>query len=356
MQTTYSIMKMLAALPLGLALLVTQPRALAQNNVQASPNQFGVNFRLGFNIDAEFKNVGGFRSRSSIGSAAGGGGATVSATSSSMDRFYDDGFVRVDSSGNNGGKTWFWGYDNPSQVQGDNLLMHSASSPANGRVEEDSDPQLGFEFTYSRRLGNCWGGTWGLASAFGFTDLSIDDNTSLSSRATLVTDAYALGGITPPLAPYAGSFSGPGPLISDAPGRSTLLGTATTTGHRELDAQIYSLRLGPYWQIPITRRFSALVSGGLALADVDSDFSFSERVKVATVGSSRRSGSNSNNDILVGLFVEAGLDYAFSEQWSAFTGLQYQYLDDFSQSAGGKEVNLDLSKSIYYVLGVRWRF
>lgn len=332
-------------LEIGLLILLAnflQAASWAQEFLENSPNQFRVNGRLGFNISAKFKNLGGFNSINRIGPASGG----------ALDRFYNDGFVRVDGSGNDGGLTWFWGYKNQEQIQGDTLLFHQASSPANGAVKKDEDPQPGFELSYARRLGRVWRGAWGIQAAFGYTDLSIHDDRTLHGNALVLTDAYPLGGVVPPLAPYAGSFSGPGPLIGDSPTRLAAPGAARISGERKLDTQLYAWQLGPYLEIPLCRKFSLQLGGGLTLARVESDFSFTESVRVVNAGAASRSGHDSTGDFLVGGYAEAGFAYAINKRWTAFSGAQYQYLSDFSQSAAGKEAELDLSKTIYFVFGV----
>lgn len=95
------------------------------------------------------------------------------ATGGVIDRFYDDGFVRVDAAGNPGGYTWFWGYQDAAQIQGSFISFHS--------------------------------------------------QTVLEANAIqLVTDTYQLGDWFLPSAPYAGSFDGPGPVLPDAPFSRTI--------------------------------------------------------------------------------------------------------------------------------------
>ncbi len=90
------------------------------------------------------------------------------ATGSPFIRCYDDGYVSIDITGNQSGRTWNWGYSNASQLQ-DGFLVFRHSSDLNPHTVQ------------------------------------------------LITDIYALDGIVPPPAPYAGTESGPGPLISDVP-------------------------------------------------------------------------------------------------------------------------------------------
>lgn len=90
------------------------------------------------------------------------------ATGGGINRSYDDGYVDVDSSGDNLGFTWNWGYQNSSQVQGGFLIFH-------GESYLDAD------------------------------------------TLQVITDTYDLGNLIPPPAPYSGSFNGPGPVIPDSP-------------------------------------------------------------------------------------------------------------------------------------------
>jgi hypothetical protein len=89
-------------------------------------------------------------------------------TGHSVNRCYDDGYVYVDSSGNAGGYTWYWGYQSSSQIQNGYIMFHSRTN--------------------------------------------LDANTL-----QVLTDTYGLGGLAPPAAPYPGTFQGPGPLIPDTP-------------------------------------------------------------------------------------------------------------------------------------------
>src|SRR5206468_1050735 len=105
-------------------------------------NHIGLSYRPGFNMTARFKNLGGFHTMSNPGPATGG----------KTDRFYDDGYNRVDVSTNTLGLTYFWGYQNPSQIQGapanGTVVMNSSSSAADVTSQpKEDDVQQGFEFT-----------------------------------------------------------------------------------------------------------------------------------------------------------------------------------------------------------------
>ena len=91
-----------------------------------------------------------------------------------LNRCYDDGFVYVDSSGNAGGVTRYWGYQNVSQVPGNDTIVFHKCTVLN------------------------------------------------SSNLVQIIDTYSLRGLIPPPPPYSGIFSGPGPVIPDTPVRTLI--------------------------------------------------------------------------------------------------------------------------------------
>src|SRR5690349_2363534 len=121
MQRKFSVPKV----SLGLVLL-TSVAASAQTNWLTREdlicpclqpvNRFGVSYRMGFNISARFKNLGGYTAGTNPGAAIAG-----------IDHNYDDGYNRVDSSTNSNNSTWNWGYQTASQISGNSVTMSSSS-------------------------------------------------------------------------------------------------------------------------------------------------------------------------------------------------------------------------------------
>jgi len=343
MNSRFAILRPLAAVG---ALVVIPFGAAAQSAGESDWNHFGVDFRLGLNMKTTFSNIGA--STASLPPPAIGG----------VDHNYSDGFVRVDSSGDKGGVTWNWGYQNASQVPGnDTILMHTANVESSASTRND-DPHLGLEGTYERDLGHfSSGGAWGIKLAFGYTELDVHDTQPLNGNVSLITDAYPLGGITPPLAPYSGSFNGPGPVIGDTPTRSisTLQGAAQITGNRQVEAALYDFRLGPYVALPLFGQLSCQFSGGLAFGFANSTFSFSETT-TTIAGATQVSGSEHHVESMVGFYGEAGLAYQIIPEASVFAGGQYQYLGDFTQTVAGRSAEVDLRHSVFFVVGLQWHF
>lgn len=339
--------KPLIVLALAVATGPLAVRLTAQDLVADSPNPnwFSVGPQFGLNITGRFKYVGNLNS-ASPGPATGGG----------LNRNYNDGFVHVDSSGNAGGQTWNWGYQNASQVSGNTLTMHSASAAVNDTLDQNNDPQPGFDLAYGRDLGTVLGGKWGLQAAFDFTAVSIHSSQPVSGSGTLVSDAYSLNGATAPSAPYAGSYNGPGPLLGDSPTRTTTTEPVLITGNRTLDAQVYALRAGPYYEFDFSRHWAGRLGGGLALAVADLQYSFDETIIYGSGQVVNNSGSSSGADFQAGGYVEGKLLYALSPRWSLYAGAQYEYLGTFSHNTGNEQAQLDLSSAVNVLFGVQWNF
>src|SRR2546425_7401386 len=104
----------------------------ADGDMASSTNQsrLTVRGRLGLNIHAKFSRIGTFPAATDIGG-----------TGSALNHFYDDGYVRVDESGNYGGQTWYWGYDRASQISGNNLPFHSSRASGGASRDVSHDPQ-----------------------------------------------------------------------------------------------------------------------------------------------------------------------------------------------------------------------
>jgi len=313
-------------------------------HVTTNPNRFSVNARFGVNINAKFK------------SAAFGPSTAIGGTGSALEHFYEDGFVRVDGSGNAGGTTWFWGYNNASQISGNNILLHSTSGTDAGSTGDvSSDPQYGVELVYNRQFGTFGRDIrWGLEAGLGWSSISISDRSAISGGLSRVTDSYAFEpGTTPPGAPYAGTFGGPGFEISDTPVRSSAaIAGSSLNGSRELEADLFAVRVGPYLEFPIGEHCLVGVSGGFAMGGIQSDYSWSQGVP----GGLTFRGSGSDNDILYGGFVGANFTYAFNERWSVDAGAQFMSLGKYTHSSGGANAELDLSKMVWFSVGMGYSF
>ncbi len=338
------------------------PRAVLEPPPPEKLNQIGLSYRMGLNITVDFKKLGGFPPISDPGPASG----------STYNRNYDNGsYNRVDISTNAGGLTWYWGYQSASQVQGNSLVMESSSSPANGVSKgNQNDPQHGLELSYRHQFYRAEHYRLGLEAAFGWTTVDLSDHSTVKTTVNRITDSFTVPGdvFVLPAAPYSGTFEGPGALIGAAPDRTTTVISrdAIVTGSRQLNSDVFTLRLGPYVEVPIIERLSFLLSGGLTLAAASTKFSYRETVSIPDAGlvSEPRSTSGSELDFLVGGYVGGALSYAVTKDVSVFAGAQYQAAGQSvtdthkinGQPVTQKESILHLGESVMVVFGFTYSF
>lgn len=336
-----------------LTLTLVAGNPFAGSGAEDSPeslDRFSLGARFGMNFKADFRNSAALNS-AAIGPATAG-----------ADHTYDDGYVKLDSSGNAGGLTWNWGYQSASQVVGDTMQFHATQfgqpsrSDINGATD---DPQFGTELTYQRILGHLPLGPhtrWGLEAALGYTILDLKDNSSASRVDTATTDTYQLNGVLPPSAGYNGTFSGPGALLGDTPARTTASSVTTISTHQKLSGNLYTIRLGPFAEVNFTPEFSLAVSVGLSLAPASVEYDFSESTTTAAGVTTVVAGHSSNNDFLYGPYVGATLRYDFNPCWGVFVGGQFQSVTDLEQTIGTRTARLDQSATVYGTLGVSLKF
>lgn len=323
----------------------------ADNSGTENPNRLSLGARIGLNFEAKFQN----------NNAAGNLGANPGPATGGVNHNYDDGYVNVDSSGNAGGRTWNWGYDNGSQVAGDTMQFHATQSDAlsGSASRKADDEQYGVELIYQRVLGSLSSESsvnWGLEAAFGYTDIDLRDKRRGTSPVTVTTDTFQLNGVLPPGAGYHGTFDGPGPLLGDTPTRTVASDTATLVSSHKLRGESYGIRLGPFAECYFTPQLSLAASAGLALAPTSLDYDFSETVTLPGGSPSVATGHKSKTELLYGYYVSALLRYDFTRHWGIYVGAQFQSLNDMKLSAGSSTARLDQDATVYGTAGVSWRF
>ena len=331
---------------LGCAVAATVTPALAQ---EADPfeipnaNRFSLGARIGLNFKAKF-----LTTRPALPPPTGG-----------LNYNYDDGYVRRDSSGNAGGLTWNWGYNDASQVVGDAIEYHKIESdilPTS--ISKSSDEAYyGMELGYQRLAGTFMsGGGCGFEGAFSYHDIEISAERSGVGPGTLITDTFPLNGVTPPRPRYRGTFNGPGALLGGTPSRMISDETATFDTDNQLQGQFFGFRFGPFIEWNFNRRFSVALSGGLALAPALLDYDFDETIALEGGRTRRERGSSSKTDLLYGNYVGGVVRFQITDEWGVYAGAQYQTLNKWEHSVGNRTADLDPGSTFYGVAGVTWRF
>jgi len=338
-----------------IAITLAPGRAGAQ---EIETNRLSLSARLGFNVSVRFHGL------TTLMSPPG-----PSRTTPRGDRYnFDDGYMLTDISGNAGGQTWYWGYDDSSRQISGNSIMLSRTTLASGATPtvtlNNDEPNLGAELAYQRWLGSKGDLRYGVELAGNYMSLNVNDSRPIAAKATRTTYPFAFTpGNTPPSAssssPYQGSYQGPGFVINDAEGAptvTTIPGGATLIGNRDFDANIWGFRLGPYLELPLGKRFKAGISGGLAGAFIDADVSWHETATIAGRRGPALSGGGHDDDMRWGFYVGGNVAYQISQRWSALLSVQYQDVGTYKHSFSGRQVEADLGKSIFLNIGVGWNF
>ncbi len=278
---------------------------------------------------------------------------------------YLDGFVRPDINGGADGQTWYWSYQNASQIVDGQLELHRvAGLPGEGTTSNVSDGvQGGFEVIYGRELGRFRLGAraaaWGLELGVSSLNPKLEARDRFTGAAQVRMDRFDLHGIVPPGAPYAGTYAGPGPLLDLAPAGSRLDAVDTVTEVRStLDTLLVGVKFGPFLEIPLRPRLQLNFSAGVAALATFTDFNYVETAQLAGLsdGTLTRRGEGSEDRFEVGGYAQVSLTYALTDFLSVFAGGQYLYLNDLETRAGSKEATLEFSGAFEAVFGLRTSF
>lgn len=318
--------------------------------------RFGAGYAPLLGLKTDFTGLGTFNSTFTAQPLGGGQNYT-----------YDNGFVHVDSSGNAGGQTWNWGYENSSQYNpaGSGTLSYSlTNSLADASTSQDGSSKTGFEAYAYYDMGTPFiaalverGVTWGFRGGFHYAHISVNNKDFLFSNTSALVDQFDANGIVVPLAPYSGSFSGPGPLINDSPFRAIAPGTqALIAGSRDLDVDLVTLELGAYLDLPITQNFHIMAECGANAGIANGSYDFVSSTSITGLGTVQSSGHDSATRLLPGCYLGLSSVYQIDKQWSILANGRYQYMQGFDLHTNGSSAKLSFNGAYILSLGMLYSF
>lgn len=284
---------------------------------------------------------------------------------------YDDGYVKTDQTGNAGGYTGYWGYDNSGQYKQSaqtltfvnaNSFTSSGSSEVRGVFPGGEISYGGDDFWNWNRLHVGW------EAGLGIEPINLKDESTTSTMVSDTAYTYSTAGIVVPQAPYQGGPSGvnesgisPTP-ISTTPGS----GLGTISGTRSLQVVLLAFRLGPTLSVDLTRHFSVDIGAGPALGVVTGHYSYNETITYplpASVGGGTATAQNSGRfettAVTYGGYVNAMLSYRVQDVTGPakiFIGAQYMPMADAKFNNGGREADLSLKGQVFFTAGINWPF
>ncbi len=273
---------------------------------------------------------------------------------------YDDGYVREDNTGDPGHRTYYWGYDNPSQLNGTTLTMSANSSfSAVSNTKENGGPFPGFEMAYGDNLWYWKHARVGWELGFGLLPIRIADNQPMAATVNQTTYNFDVSNpYGAPLpgsdsgTPYQGGPNGPGYQIPDQPmSYSSSTNHETVTGTHTLDVMLYTFRLGPSFYWDLTDHIGMSLGAGPAVGIVSGDYKYDE-----IIGSTSNIGQISSTEIVYGGYVNATVMYHIVENADIFVGAQYMPMSNATISGGGREGRLNLGGQLHISIGISWPF
>ena len=320
------------------------------------------------------KTNSGYRSASvAVPSFVGGESLTVPPIGDEAgygERFYDDGYVRQDAGTPADGTTWYWGYDNAAQVQGDQLVFSATGAqsllrdayaiPALGPSTRDSlrgfAPHIQLDVLSPYQVA---GFRIGFSGGLDFTQADHASTFSNYSGSQFrddyrldYEDRYDLQGVIPPLAPYAGSLAGPGPLINNIPSSRSvtpvLLFTDTANLSNQvwnsLDIDAFSLALGP----TLSRSwgpFEFSFQGGVILNIYNWEARQAERLTAVNASGpttvAQWAEGDSGTKFRPGLYAQGQVNYDVGNHYELAAFLRLETASEFRAQAGPSIYRID---------------
>lgn len=343
----------------------TQTNQPAEYIYRDSTNRLTLSLRFALNISAKFKGIG---TPYTAGSIYGYGRTTPDG-----DRYnYDNGYVLRDSTGNFLGYTSDWGYDSGSQVNAagfpaNTIAFDQTKATAPTSASSDRDRPPGLELTYDHQWGvkEDWHHLrYGWEAAANYMWLSMQSDSSSLVDLVTTTTAYSFQpGDTPPGAPFQGTFSGSGymllqvpPDFPTTPGSPVVIPGAAFTSSDEFNGHLFGFRLGPYLELPVSEKMAMRLDGGVAVGLIYSAMHWKETLTPPGGPTLPASGGGSSLDVLWGGYVGLDATYQFNEHWGLDVGAQFQDIGTFNHNYQGREVQLDLSRSLFLEAGISYTF
>ncbi len=281
---------------------------------------------------------------------------------------YDDGSVQPDIGGTASGLTWNWSYQSPSQVlydinnQPQAIQYHRIDNAPNIGSQEvnPGSPLIEGEFVGGYRLEPWIVGNRKARLSFeigtGYFSFSEGINVNSPGFATLTVRSYGLGGILPPVPPYAGTFNGPGPLLDlnpDPAGSSTNLFATTTAFDGTLKASFYNFRFGPAFSIDLSRRLNLQFGAGWDSLYADATLQYLE---TSVLSPHPTTVSLTKTQWRPGVYVELLANFQVIKHLSAFLGGDFRYNKDLTFSDAAHEVTLQLGSTYAAKAGLSFSF
>jgi hypothetical protein len=335
--------------------------------------------KLGFRgiggVKTSFGGTGVLASNSIIGEATG-----VDA------RLYHDGYVAFDTrkvldpAGNEvpitpDGRTNSWSFKDDKQAMEINglIAMHTYSATTSDASFREKDPPsaFGLELSLDREIGSVFGTRmkWGVVGGMSINQISVATSSELDANVTVVTDYYSLGGQAAPTAPFTGPSFGGSVDTTPLLGNEILLReqkiesmSGAVLSSWKLRGAYVSFRAGASLFVPITTRFSALLSAGAVVVYAGTTYDITQTFKPNTGDTISGAMGSDDSAIIPGYYADASLQFAMNDTSGLYLGAVYQSSGDYTQEVSSEDgaskysTRVDLSRLQGIRAGVSFKF
>lgn len=339
--------------------------ANSQEPARSSPHHWGVGAPVWLNAKASFT-----AARASNPGAAPGAPATLA--NGRVDRFYDDGFNRVNAAGNpvlipgGGPLTTFFGYQSDTQVANapgaGTLSLHSIQVSGGSYSEKLNNKRLpgveGF-YRYDWKKGEDWSMDWEFA--VGYQNFNWREN-GAATTVDLITDTFGLNGVALPIpgAPFAGPFTpAPGsPAIDSTPTRTVANVPATVVGFRRVEMHAIQMRVAPAVNWHPNEKWSLGLQAGLTLGVGFSELDFDEQITVAAPGTPviSQAGSSTESHFWAGVFSALRIRRRFDDHWTAHADIRHIYTRKLRHTGTLRSAEISLSEGFGVAGAISYNF
>jgi hypothetical protein len=314
-------------------------------------NNFRLGAVLGFGVSANF-HYGG------VYAAPNGGVGATGVTG--VNHVYDDGYVKVDATGNAGGYTSNFGYESAAQynASAQTLTMHhlDAFSTSGGGVRTDS-PFIGFDLTYGSRIADYSFGRIGWEVGFDMAPFTIKDNETLTGTFTRSAYLFDASGLNLPTAPYHGGSSGLGPTLRDvATAGSVAQIPGVVQGSHSLQGDLYLIRLGATWFFPLGDKWMVSAAAGPVLGVASANYRFNENFTFPDGSVAASGGRHSGTTLSYGGYAAGFVYFRVQPGADLFAGAQGMSLDTTHFGDPGRVVDLRMGRAFLLTAGFSWPF
>ncbi len=268
---------------------------------------------------------------------------------------FDNGYVK--ESAYQGGSTWNWGFNDSTQIQRNETIRFATTSFQGPAV------------SYSPRTGSAglrldwipqtdtWGRRLGFSTLFSLDvrRMDIEGQTSLPAGFETISKYYSHAGIDPTLLtlPHAGTYDGPGALLSLNPSEtrtSALDNGATIYRHMALEGVMISLGAGGETHLALTRRLSFFLQGQLLANLYLGKFEYGQYYFM-----DRRYGeettSHGMGELLLGVSGGAGLQWRVGDYSALLISVSKIFSQELDGDESGYNYHLGFNDGYYVMAG-----